>query len=168
MKRFLNCNASDFEKMNGKELVESIASSEGRVLVCETIGNLQPMLGDVSNVELAAAMGADVILLNIFDVDNPVMNGLPPVDKGNLIRKVKELTGRPVGINLEPKEQGVESSVEADSMWGNHGWPSGNAGKGEEGGRYGCRFHRSDRESGCRCHQPGHRGDAGGLPEGIR
>ena len=49
MKRFLNCNASDFEKMNGKELVESIASSEGRVLVCETIGNLQPMLGDVSN-----------------------------------------------------------------------------------------------------------------------
>ena len=66
-----------------------------------------------------------VILLNIFDVDNPVINGLPPVDKGNLIRKVKELTGRPVGINLEPKEQGVESSVEADSMWGNHGWPSG-------------------------------------------
>ena len=118
MKRFLNCNASDFEKMNGKELVESIASSEGRVLVCETIGNLQPMLGDVSNAELAAAMGADVILLNIFDVDNPVINGLPPVDKGDLIRKVKELTGRPVGINLEPKEQGVESSVEADSMWG--------------------------------------------------
>ena len=104
--------------MNGKELVESIASSEGRVLVCETIGNLQPMLGDVSNAELAAAMGADVILLNIFDVDNPVINGLPPVDKGDLIRKVKELTGRPVGINLEPKEQGVESSVEADSMWG--------------------------------------------------
>ena len=63
MKRFLNCNASDFEKMNGKELVESIASSEGRVLVCETIGNLQPMLGDVSNAELAAAMGADVILM---------------------------------------------------------------------------------------------------------
>ena len=99
-------------------LARHLKSSEGRVLVCETIGNLQPMLGDVSNAELAAAMGADVILLNIFDVDNPVINGLPPVDKGNLIRKVKELTGRPVGINLEPKEQGVESSVEADSMWG--------------------------------------------------
>ena len=118
MKRFLNCNASDFEKMNGKELVESIASSEGRVLVCETIGTTQPMLGDVSNAELAAAMGADVILLNIFDVDHPVIHGLPPVDGADIIRKVKALTGRPVGINLEPKEQGVESAVEADAMWG--------------------------------------------------
>ena len=118
MKRFLNWNASDFEKMNGKELVESIASSEGRVLVCETIGTTQPMLGDVSNAELAAAMGADVILLNIFDVDHPVIHGLPPVDGADIIRKVKALTGRPVGINLEPKEQGVESAVEADAMWG--------------------------------------------------
>ena len=46
----------------------------------------------VGSTELAAAMGADVTLLNIFDVDNPVINGLPPVDKGDLIRKVKELT----------------------------------------------------------------------------
>lgn len=117
MKRFLNCNASDFDKMNGKELVESIAASEGRILVCETIGTTPPMLGDVTNAELAAAMGADVVLLNIFDVEKPVIQGLPPVPDDQVIRKVKELTGRPVGINLEPKEQGVESTVEADSVW---------------------------------------------------
>ena len=63
-------------------------------------------------------MGADVILLNIFDVDHPVIHGLPPVDGADIIRKVKALTGRPVGINLEPKGQGVESAVEADAMWG--------------------------------------------------
>lgn len=118
MKRFLNCTASDFKQMNGRELAESIAASEGRILVCETIGTTQPMLGDITNAELAAAMGADVLLLNIFDVDRPVINGLPPVPEGEIIRKVKELTGRPVGINLEPKEQEVESSFEADEMWG--------------------------------------------------
>ena len=34
-----------------------------------------------------------------------------------MIRKVKELTGRPVGINLEPLEQGKESTVETSDMW---------------------------------------------------
>ena len=38
---------------------------------CETIGDDTANAGDVSNAELAAAMGADVILLNIFDVDHP-------------------------------------------------------------------------------------------------
>lgn len=118
MKRFLNCNASDFERMNARELVESIAASEGRILVSETIGTTPPLLGDVTNAELAAAMGADVLLLNIFDVDRPVILGLPETEERDIIRKVKALTGLPVGINLEPKEQGVESAAEADSLWG--------------------------------------------------
>lgn len=117
MKRFLDCNASDFEKMSKRELLDAIAGSEGRVLVCETIGAIQPMLGDVTNAEFAASMGADIILLNIFDVNNPVICGLPKTDPENVVRKVKELTGRPVGINLEPMEQGVESSVETSEMW---------------------------------------------------
>ena len=117
MKRFLDCNASDFEKMNKEELLASIAGSEGRVLVCETIGVIQPMLGDITNAEFVASMGADIILLNIFDVNNPVIHGLPKVEPENVIRKLKELTGRPIGINLEPVEQGVESGVETLDVW---------------------------------------------------
>lgn len=117
MKRFLDCTASDFEKMNKKELLEAIATSEGRILVCETIGVIQPMLGDVTNAEFVASMGADIILLNIFDVNNPIIQGLPETAPEDVIRKVKELTGRPVGINLEPLEQGVESGVETLDMW---------------------------------------------------
>lgn len=60
MKRFLDCTASDFNKMNKKELLEAISASEGRLLVCETIGTLQPMLGDVTNAEFAAANSAFV------------------------------------------------------------------------------------------------------------
>ena len=117
MKRFLDCTASDFENMKTKELLEAISASEGRVLVCETIGILQPMLGDVTNAEFVASMGADMILLNMFDVNHPVIQGLPKTEDREVIRKIKQLTGRPVGINLEPLEQGKESSVETNEMW---------------------------------------------------
>lgn len=117
MKRFLDCTASDFENMKKKELLEAISASEGRVLVCETIGILQPMLGDVTNAEFVASMGADMILLNMFDVNHPVIQGLPKTEDREVIRKIKQLTGRPVGIKLEPLEQGKESSVETNEMW---------------------------------------------------
>lgn len=117
MKRFLDCTASDFENMKKKELLEAISASEGRVLVCETIGILQPMLGDVTNAEFVASMGADMILLNMYDVNHPVIQGLPKTEDREVVRKIKQLTGRPVGINLEPLEQGKESSVETNEMW---------------------------------------------------
>lgn len=116
-KRLLNCTSSEIAGMTGKELAEAIAGSEGRVLVCETIGAVQPMLGDVTNAELAAAMGADMLILNLFDVKNPVINGLPDTAPENTIREVKRLTGRAVGINLEPLEEGIESTVDTNSEW---------------------------------------------------
>ena len=113
MKRILECKASDFLAANPKELLQSIAASEGRVIACETIGSIQPMLGDITNAEFAAAMGADILLLNMFDVQNPVIRGLPKCAPEDTIRVLKNLTGRPIGINLEP----VEQAAEADEMW---------------------------------------------------
>ena len=112
MKRFLDCTASDFENMKKKELLEAISASEGRVLVCETIGILQPMLGDVTNAEFVASMGADMILLNMFDVNHPVIQGLPACEEP--VKKLKELVGRPVGCNLEPVD------LEADMLEERH------------------------------------------------
>ena len=57
-KRLLDCAASDFSQMTKAELLFSIAASEGRVLASETIGTVTPLLGDVTNAELAAALGA--------------------------------------------------------------------------------------------------------------
>ena len=37
-KRYLNCTASDILKMDSAQLIDAIAGSEGRLLVCETIG----------------------------------------------------------------------------------------------------------------------------------
>lgn len=115
-KRLLDCFTSDFEKFTKKELLESIMKSEGRVMACETIGVLQPMLGNVTNAEFAASMGADLLLLNMLDVEHPVVLGLPDTEPQEVVRVIKKLTGRPVGINLEPVAEGwVE---EPDAMFG--------------------------------------------------
>lgn len=117
-KRLLDCTASDLETMTKHDLLFAIAASEGRVLACETIGIFTPLVGDVSNVELAAALGGDVMLLNIFDVQNPQVQGLPQgVKPEDTIRMVKRLTGRSVGINLEPVEQDHTSAVDT-TLWG--------------------------------------------------
>ena len=74
------------------------------------------MLNDVTNAEFVAAMGADILLLNMFDVQHPGILGLP---KGtapeDTIRCLKKLTGRPVGINLEPVPEGTKG--EEDPLW---------------------------------------------------
>ncbi len=117
MKRILDCFRSDFEAMSSRELLSAIAASEGRTVACETIGAIQPMLGDITNAEFAAAMGADILLLNIFDVQHPLIRGLSKVEPENVIHKLKELTGRPIGINLEPVEQVLSSLDPAENMW---------------------------------------------------
>lgn len=117
MKRILECWSSDFSNMTPAELIASIAASEGRTIACETIGAMQPMLGNVTNAEFAAAMGADILLLNMFDVCNPVIEGLPKTAPEDTIRKLKTLTGRPIGINLEPVEQVLSSLDPEENMW---------------------------------------------------
>jgi len=120
IKRLLDANASDFRTMTSGELIESIRLSEGRVVMAEVIATAPPLVDKVSNVELAAAMGADLILLNLYDVTNPQVTGFPdqgeysaaetPVfgkfalGRGVTLSMVKEWIGRPVGINLEPIE----------------------------------------------------------------
>ena len=115
-KRILDCTASDFAKFTKEDLLESIRKSEGRVIACETIGAVQPMLNDVTNAEFVAAMGADILLLNMFDVQHPGILGLPKnTAPEDTIRCLKKLTGRPVGINLEPVPEGNKG--EEDPLW---------------------------------------------------
>lgn len=103
-KRVLESTPRELLSLGREALLAAIAGSEGRVLACETIGTLQPMLGDITNAEFAASQGADLLLLNLFDVQKPVLNGLPPVAPEETVRELKRLTGRPVGVNLEPAD----------------------------------------------------------------
>lgn len=101
-KRLLDCTARELSAYGKQKLLESIAGSEGRVLACETIGITQPLLSDVTNAEYAASLSADILLLNMFDVCHPVIQALPKVPEEETVRELKRLTGRVIGINLEP------------------------------------------------------------------
>lgn len=91
MRRILDCGPEDFRGMGGRDLPEAIRLSEGRTLVAEILHPAQPLVDGVSNAEVAAAFGADLILLNKF--------------AGGDLAEIKARAGRPVGVNLEPSEE---------------------------------------------------------------
>ncbi len=90
MKRILDCSASDFAKMDGVALLEAVRRSEGRTILCEVLWPAPPLVDGVSNAEVVAAFGADLILLNMFD--------------GGDLAGFKARIGRPVGVNVEPSD----------------------------------------------------------------
>ena len=53
-------------------------------------------------------------MLNIFDVNEPVIQGLPQVPPEEVVHEVKRLTGRMVAINLEPA---IVKDTEDNSVW---------------------------------------------------
>lgn len=115
-KRLLDATASELASYKKEELLNSIVKSEGRVLAAECIGLTMPFLSDVTNAEFASAMGADMILLNMFDVKKPVIQALPSVESKDTIRELKRLTGRVIGLNLEPVED-VTASENTGTLW---------------------------------------------------
>lgn len=115
-KRILNMTPTELTQLSKEDLITAIAGSEGRVLASETIGITIPLLTDVTNAEFAAAMGADMILLNMFDVQEPKIMALPSVEPLETVREVKRLTGRIIGINLEPvDEESIKENEE--TLW---------------------------------------------------
>lgn len=102
MKRYLDCSASELANITKDDLIYAIRASEGRILVSETIAVTQPLLNNVTNAELAASQGADILLLNLFDVNQPHIAGLPAeVPPQEALRELQRLTGRVIGVNLE-------------------------------------------------------------------
>lgn len=109
MKRLFDLNSSDIPGIKAKDLLRSIEACEGRAFVSEIIAPFPAVLGDISNPELAAAFGADIILLNMFDLEKPFIFG---IEGSNPIESVLKLTGKIVAVNLEPIDSSVELSVE--------------------------------------------------------
>lgn len=116
LKRLLDCSASDFARMNKTTLLYAIRASEGRVLVSETIAITQPLLSTVTNAELAASQGADVLLINMFDSEAPQIQGMPAnIAPEQTLHELQRLTGRLIGVNLEAVDP--EFSIAHDDIW---------------------------------------------------
>ena len=125
--RMIDALPTDIRKMNSREIKESIQLSEGRVICCETIGTFIPAhLRTFSNAEIAAVFGADLLLFNMYNTKEPQIFGLPdknplskldpisrllPQGKGRTLADIKEITGRVVGINLEPMKNSMMAAA---------------------------------------------------------
>lgn len=116
MKRFLDCDFSDMEAMNKKELLESLEASEGRVLIAECSLCHDSLLPPISNAEISAAFGADILLLNMFDVNHPRIDGIQGATDSEVIRELKRLSGRLIGVNLEPVDPRAETMGQIEAI----------------------------------------------------
>ncbi|UTR11770.1 haloacid dehalogenase-like hydrolase [Evansella sp. LMS18] len=115
MKRLLSSVSSELLAMTGPELKQAVKASEGRTVIAEVIGAVPSLYPEVTNGEIAAAFGADLILLNGCDVFNPEIQGLS-AEKDNLLAEFRRMTGRPLGINLEPVDPEADFSETVQSL----------------------------------------------------
>jgi hypothetical protein len=99
--------SSDFPKMSAMEMKESIAMSEGRVIMAQNFGMSEGLglMFRFTNSELEASFGADMIMLNGYNL-HPDPTGQKSsrfwnADGNNRLRDVKKRIGIPVGIYYE-------------------------------------------------------------------
>ncbi|MHA1506742.1 MAG: DUF7916 family protein [Candidatus Asgardarchaeia archaeon] len=116
VKRLLTSSPKEILAMSKKELLEAIKMSEGRTIVVAARVRAPNLVDYVSNAELAAAFGADIVLVDTYNVQIPYVPGLPskdpkedeeirdliqvPLGKGWTLKELREIIGRPVGILL--------------------------------------------------------------------
>ncbi len=103
MKRLLSCYPSDYKNMSAEDLKTAIIASEGRTILGETVVTAAPLLEGVTNAEVMTAFGADLLVLNEFDVFEKEIVGMETTK--NPIQQIKDWVGRPIGINLEPVDE---------------------------------------------------------------
>lgn len=112
MKRLISSDASEILAMDGGTLKQSIKASEGRVILSENVVGATPMIGDITNAEIARAFGADLILLNGIDMIHPEIIGLSDVENQSFVETLHHLVGRPIGVNLEPVADNADMLAE--------------------------------------------------------
>ncbi|QOJ79233.1 haloacid dehalogenase-like hydrolase [Infirmifilum lucidum] len=104
-KRVLDLTGRELASISAREFKDAVKASEGRVVAAEVVVASKPLVDGVSNVELAARFGADILILNMYDALNPSVEGVPEVLAS--LQGIAEFVQRFVGNNLEPVEEGL-------------------------------------------------------------
>lgn len=114
MKRFLSATPSELVAMTPAELLAAIKMSEGRILQVAARIRGSILIDGVTNAELAAAFGADIINIDTYDIFRPNIPGWHSKDKaldqesmekvqvplgyGYNIQEISEIVGRPLAM----------------------------------------------------------------------
>ena len=104
---------SDLLKMSGRELLSAIRMSEGRTLRVAARIRCSNLIDGVSNAEVAAAFGADIINLDTYDLFNSYIPGWTsknpqddascslmqtPLGIGYSFKEIEEIVSRPLSV----------------------------------------------------------------------
>ena len=113
--RLLTASPKEILSWTPMQLKRAIIKSEGRTIMGYGRVRAANLIDYVCNPELAAAFGADIVLVNCFDMNDPIIPGLNskditqdemtrqiqvPLGKGYSLNELRELIGRPVGVLL--------------------------------------------------------------------
>lgn len=121
MPRILDLDTSQLASLRGRALTRSVAASEGRAVVAEVWPAPDALAsahetGGVSNIELVAAFGADIVILNVIE---KVYDGnrwrLPALGEFESLTELADRVGRPIGVNLEPGDVPDTRKATADN-----------------------------------------------------
>lgn len=136
--RLISNSRSGIKDMTAKELKAAIKGSEGRVVMSQ-LNPRRSVLNDVTNPELAQAMGADMIMVNGYSMDPDELfvapNDVAParsnwlvqeykgkkegwINKTVRLKELKDIIDIPIGIYLETSNQEVFSNQEVTT----YGW----------------------------------------------
>lgn len=80
--RYLNDVGKNFVQVDREQMVQGIKKAGGRVVVGETITYRQNLIDGVTNVELLKACGCDMVLINHYDMNMPMIPGLASSKEG--------------------------------------------------------------------------------------
>src|ERR687885_660231 len=106
--RILDLDREQLAALRGTALTAAVAAAEGRTMVAEVFAERSllstgPDGRGVHNMELMAAFGADILVLNMID---RVWDGerfrFPGVGSFTSLAELARRVGRPIGVNLEP------------------------------------------------------------------
>lgn len=71
-------------------------------MLVEIVSHKSPLISEITNGELAAAFGADILLMNQYDVGRPLIAGIRDNMNFKPLESQKKMAGRAIGITLEP------------------------------------------------------------------
>ncbi|ADU51807.1 hypothetical protein Tmar_1699 [Thermaerobacter marianensis DSM 12885] len=117
--------------LRGTALRQAIAASEGRVLAAEVVAVAPPLVDGVTNGELAAAFGADLLLVNVYDVLAPRIAGLPGWDEPGAGAPAWAAPAPPPAASPAAPPGALPAPGASAGATGSAAVPPGSAGSGE-------------------------------------
>lgn len=108
--RYLNDVGNQFVKADREEMVQGIIKACGRVVVGETITYRQNLIDGVSNPELLKGCGCDMVLVNHYDMNMPMMPGIASSKEG--VEKFFSLWNEAGSKGIIPEQHIVEGEFQ--------------------------------------------------------